>query len=102
VVGEALMKAVFAKTDFIQKTVRCTILYVLAKIALKNSMNVSLLCTECDYQESASSEKELMNRIIMWNHVKGAHVGTAERIMRIYKTVPNDFFRVVPHLGAFS
>ncbi|HEY5383586.1 MAG TPA: hypothetical protein VIJ88_03470 [Candidatus Paceibacterota bacterium] len=59
-------------------------------------MKIVLMCPECDYQESSSSERELMNKIIMWNHAKKAHSRTAERIMRIYKTVPNNLYGVRP------
>ena len=57
-------------------------------------MNILLMCAECHYQEPSVSEKELMNKIIMWNHVKKAHPGMAERIMRIYTTVPSDLYGV--------
>ena len=56
-------------------------------------MQVLLSCTECDYEEWGSSNKELMNKIVMWNHVKKAHVGMADRIMRMYQTVPNNLYR---------
>ena len=57
-------------------------------------MNVVLTCTECEYQEKSLSEKELMNKIIMWNHTKKIHPGMAERIMRIYEMVPSDLYDV--------
>jgi predicted small metal-binding protein len=57
-------------------------------------MKILLTCPECDYQASSWSEKELMNKIIMWNHVKKAHARTAERIMRSYQTMPNNLYGV--------
>ena len=47
-------------------------------------MKVLLSCIECDHEEWGSSDKEVMNKIVMWNHVKKAHAATAERIMKIY------------------
>lgn len=55
-------------------------------------MKITLLCTECHYKEAGSSEKPLMNKIIMWNHVKRAHAGVAERLMRMYTTMPSEFY----------
>lgn len=55
-------------------------------------MNVLLVCAECGYQQVNGSEKEFMNKVIMWNHVKKAHVKTAERVFRNYKTVPTDLY----------
>ena len=55
-------------------------------------MKILLRCTECDYQEQSGSDKEMMHKIIMWNHVKKAHTTMAERIMRMYQTVPNDLY----------
>jgi hypothetical protein len=57
-------------------------------------MQVLLSCTECDYSESGNTEKELMNKIIIWNHVKKEHPQTAERIMRIYQHVPSSLFNI--------
>ncbi len=57
-------------------------------------MKILLMCPECDYQEESSSGKELMNKIIMWNHVKVAHPHMAERIMRMYQTVPSNLYGV--------
>ena len=59
-------------------------------------MTILLVCTECAYRESSSSEKKLMNKIIMWNHVKKAHPRTAERIMRIYETLPSNLYGMHP------
>ncbi len=55
-------------------------------------MHIVLTCSECDFSESSHSEKELMNKVIMWNHVKKAHASTAERIMKMYQTVPESLF----------
>ena len=57
-------------------------------------MNLLLQCSECGYQESSASHKGLMNKIIMWNHVKKSHPRTAERIMRTYRTLPADLYGV--------
>ena len=61
-------------------------------------MKVLLSCTECDYEEWGSTDKQLMNKIVMWNHVKKAHAGTAERIFRMYQMVPNNLYRM-QHAG---
>jgi predicted small metal-binding protein len=57
-------------------------------------MQVLLSCTECQYEEWGSTDKELMNKIIIWNHVKKEHPATAERIMRVYQHVPSSLFNV--------
>lgn len=57
-------------------------------------MKVTLICSECGHQEGSSSEKQLINKIIMWNHVKKVHPRTAERIMRHYKVVPNHLYGI--------
>lgn len=58
-------------------------------------MNVILICSECGHKERSSSDKHLMNKIIMWNHVKKAHPRTADRIMRMYKVVPSHLYGTV-------
>lgn len=61
-------------------------------------MQVLLSCTECEFQESGHSDKELMNKIIIWNHVKKEHPATADRIMRLYQRVPISLFTThAPH-----
>jgi len=57
-------------------------------------MQVLLSCTECPYQEVGTEEGQLMNKIIIWNHVKKEHPQTAERIMRLYQHVPSSLFNV--------
>ncbi|RJQ35396.1 hypothetical protein C4556_00330 [Candidatus Parcubacteria bacterium] len=57
---------------------------------------IVLMCTECNFCETVSQEKELMNKIIMWNHMKNAHPRMAETITRMYKTVPNKLYNVRP------
>jgi hypothetical protein len=57
-------------------------------------MKVLLSCTECSYEEWSSSEKELMNKIIVWNHVTREHPATAEHIMRVYQHVPISLFHM--------
>lgn len=59
-------------------------------------MKTLLVCPECSHRENGSSEKELMNKIIMWNHVKVTHPRTAERIMRIYQILPSNLYDVRP------
>jgi hypothetical protein len=59
-------------------------------------MKVLLICSECDYREQSSSDRPLIHKIIMWNHVKKAHPKTAERIMRMYKVIPNDLYETTP------
>jgi hypothetical protein len=65
-------------------------------------MKIILMCPECDYQEVSSSGKQLMNKIIMWNHVKKAHAHSAERIMRLYQTMPDNLYDVRPAIVALS
>ncbi len=55
-------------------------------------MKIILSCTECGYQDWGATQKPLMNKIIMWNHVKKAHAAIAERIMRMYQTLPSDLY----------
>ena len=57
-------------------------------------MKIALICTECEYREGGSSEKTLMNKIIMWNHVKKHHPHLAERVMREHHTLPDYLFNV--------
>jgi predicted small metal-binding protein len=61
-------------------------------------MNAILMCTECNYQAAGSSERGLMNKIIMWNHVQKVHPHVAERIMRIYNRVPDGIYDMRPVL----
>ena len=60
-------------------------------------MKVLLSCTECDYEEWSSTEKELMNKIIIWNHVSREHPATAAHIMRVYQHVPVSLFHMHAH-----
>ena len=55
-------------------------------------MNVLLTCTECEYETWGSTQKELMNKIVMWNHVKKAHAQRAEHIMKLYQTLPDNLY----------
>jgi len=57
-------------------------------------MNLVLTCSECNYKTGGSTQKQLMNKIVMWNHVKRAHPQTADRIMRTYQTMPSDLYDV--------
>ena len=65
-------------------------------------MQVLLSCTECDYQEIGHTDKEMMNKIIIWNHVKKAHPATAERVMRIYQRVPSSLFNMHSPADTFA
>ena len=66
------------------------------KITISDYMKVLLTCSQCDFTEYGSSEKELINKMVMWNHLKSEHPSMAERIMRMYKTAPNNIFGVQP------
>jgi len=55
---------------------------------------ILLVCSECEYQENSFSEKELLNKIIMWNHVKKNHPAIAERVMRNYHVFPAHLYGV--------
>ena len=57
---------------------------------------IVLMCTECDFSKTASQDNELMNKIIMWNHMKSAHPRIAEGITRMHKIVPNKLYNVRP------
>ena len=57
-------------------------------------MQVLLSCTECAYEEWGTDEGHLMNKIIIWNHIKKEHPETAERVMRVYSHVPQSLFHV--------
>lgn len=58
-------------------------------------MKISLVCSECEYREGSWSEKTLMNKIIMWNHVKREHPHLAERVMREHQALPDYLYRTV-------
>jgi hypothetical protein len=55
-------------------------------------MKLLLTCSQCEYQTWGRSGSPFINKVIMWNHFKKAHPGTAERIMRMYQMVPNHLF----------
>jgi len=57
-------------------------------------MKVLLSCTECNYEEWSSSDRELMNKIIVWNHIQKTHPSTAEHILRVYQRVPASLFHM--------
>ncbi len=56
-------------------------------------MKILLTCNECGYQEWGR-EGRLMNKIIMWNHIKRAHAEKADEILRRFETLPDDFYGV--------
>ena len=55
-------------------------------------MKIMLTCIECEYTDWGRKENELMNKIKMWNHVKEAHTTMAERIMKMYTTLPSNLY----------
>lgn len=55
-------------------------------------MKILLECNECGYQEWGRESQPLMNKIIMWNHMRKAHAQKAEQIMARYQTLPADFY----------
>ena len=67
-------------------------LFVCYQSKFLNAMKIILSCTECDFEAEGDTHKELMNKIVMWNHVKRSHGSMAERIMRHYKTLPNHIY----------
>jgi hypothetical protein len=46
-------------------------------------MEVLLTCRECGHQEWGQAEKEFMNKIKMWNHVRRAHPYLSARDVRL-------------------
>jgi hypothetical protein len=57
-------------------------------------MKVLLSCTECAYEEWSSSERDMMNKIIIWNHIKKEHPSTAAHILRVYQRIPGSLFHM--------
>ena len=57
-------------------------------------MKITLICSECGHEALSTSDKQMINKIIMWNHVKKSHPRTAERVMRLYKVVPNHLYGI--------
>ncbi len=55
-------------------------------------MKILLECTECRYQEWGRESQPLMNKIIMWNHVKRAHAHKAEQVMARHQMLPDNFY----------
>jgi len=55
-------------------------------------MKTILKCDECNYTIEGSSQKMLMNKIMMWNHSKKTHPISAQRVMRMYETLPNNLY----------
>lgn len=56
---------------------------------------IMLMCTECDFSKAASPEKKLINKIVMWNHMKKAHPSFADAMTR-YKIAPNKPYIIGP------
>lgn len=54
---------------------------------------ILLMCTECSFRETGFQEKELMNKIIMWTHMKKAHPHIADQMTR-YKVAPEEPYKV--------
>lgn len=67
-------------------------------------MKTILTCRECGYQDNGNSEKQLMNRIKMWNHVARAHQdrdikpSQVSLVMREYSEIdlPQKHYRLQP------
>jgi len=57
-------------------------------------MQVLISCVECGHSAEGHTEKELMNKIVMWNHMQKEHPATAERIMRLYNRVPTSIYTI--------
>ncbi len=55
-------------------------------------MKTILTCIECGHKEESVSGTELMNKIIMWNHIKSCHPEFAARVMRTYSKVPTNIY----------
>lgn len=55
-------------------------------------MQILISCTECEFEDWGSTEKDLMNKITMWNHVKRSHADIAEHLMNMYQTLPNNLY----------
>ncbi len=50
-------------------------------------MKVLLTCRECGHQEWGVANKEFMNKVMMWNHVRRAHPSIdAGKIRLVMKT----------------
>ncbi len=50
-------------------------------------MKVLLTCRECGHQDWGLAEKEFMNKVIMWNHVRRAHPSIdAAKVRLVMKT----------------
>jgi hypothetical protein len=56
-------------------------------------MQILLTCSECGHQEWGSTQKPLMNKIKLWNHVSKAHPTIIDRVMSL--SVPK-------HMGEFQ
>lgn len=63
-------------------------------------MKTELRCGECEYAIEVLPERVLMNNIVMWNHSKKAHPLTAERVMRMYETLPHNLYTTAPVAAA--
>lgn len=60
-----------------------------------SNKKIVLMCTECSFCETGSKEKELMNEIVMWKHMKKAHPRIAESMTK-YHAVPEEPYKVRP------
>jgi hypothetical protein len=62
-------------------------------------MHIVRTCIECHYRHNGSSGRQLMNKIIMWNHVKKQHPHTAQRIMNMYCAAPDSLYSTTSSLA---
>lgn len=53
-------------------------------------MKLILTCRECGHRERGDSERELMNRIKMWNHVERAHADAHFKPSQLHLVVRED------------
>lgn len=60
-----------------------------------NQMKITLACNECDFTDTGYIGKELMNKIIMWNHIKVNHLKTTNRIAERNVVLPDYFFHTL-------
>lgn len=57
------------------------------------SEKVLLVCSECGHHEGGYSDRVLMNKIKMWNHVRRTHPDFAEHYMEELKRLQDEVIR---------
>lgn len=63
-------------------------------------MQILLSCIECEFEDWGRTDSEMMNKITMWNHVRKSHAGTADHLMKMYQTLPNNLYTTHPMQAA--